>query len=157
MKESAGPGNRTPRLPQLPRPGAVHEARGGAADGGLIRRSNFHNRYWDPLRKRLVEMGVPYVRFHNLRHTAATMWLWENVHAKIVQEWLGHVYDWVLPLSDGSRIHVHVMPDGSLRAHRDRYDPNAGVWSAVKQVGTRSARAESAQTGPSADLRPSCG
>ncbi len=60
------------------------------SDGGLIRRSNFHNRHWDPLRKRLVEKGVPYVRFHDLRHTAATMWLRENVHAKIVQEWLGH-------------------------------------------------------------------
>ncbi len=40
------------------------------SDGELIRRSNFYNRYWDPLRKRLIEKGVPYVRFHDLRHYA---------------------------------------------------------------------------------------
>lgn len=36
------------------------------------------------------EAGIPKVRFHDLRHTAATLLLKENVHPKIVQEMLGH-------------------------------------------------------------------
>lgn len=34
--------------------------------------------------------GVPRVRFHDLRHTAATLLLGRGVHPKIVSEMLGH-------------------------------------------------------------------
>jgi integrase len=34
--------------------------------------------------------GVPAVRFHDLRHTAATLLLGRGVHPKIVSEMLGH-------------------------------------------------------------------
>ncbi len=33
---------------------------------------------------------LPNIRFHDLRHTAATFLLKENVHPKVVQEMLGH-------------------------------------------------------------------
>jgi integrase len=33
---------------------------------------------------------VPAIRFHDLRHTSATLLLAEGVHGKIVQERLGH-------------------------------------------------------------------
>jgi integrase len=33
---------------------------------------------------------VPAIRFHDLRHTSATLLLTEGVHGKIVQERLGH-------------------------------------------------------------------
>jgi integrase len=33
---------------------------------------------------------VPKIRFHDLRHTSATLLLAEGVHPKIVQERLGH-------------------------------------------------------------------
>ena len=33
---------------------------------------------------------IPYIRFHDLRHSAATMLLSMKVHSKIVQELLGH-------------------------------------------------------------------
>jgi len=49
--------------------------------GNLIRRS-FH-----PL---LERAGLPRVRFHDLRHTAATLMLGQGVHPKIVAEMLGH-------------------------------------------------------------------
>jgi integrase len=49
--------------------------------GNLIRRS-FH-----PL---LERAGLPRVRFHDLRHTAATLALGKGVHPKIVAEMLGH-------------------------------------------------------------------
>jgi integrase len=37
-----------------------------------------------------VRSGVPRVRFHDLRHTAATLMLSRGVHPKIVSEMLGH-------------------------------------------------------------------
>lgn len=38
----------------------------------------------------LDRSGLPRIRFHDLRHTAATLLLKENVHPKVVQEMLGH-------------------------------------------------------------------
>ncbi len=38
----------------------------------------------------LVRAGLPDVRFHDLRHTAATFLLLQGVHPKVVQERLGH-------------------------------------------------------------------
>jgi len=49
--------------------------------GNLIRRS-FH-----PL---LERAGLPRIRFHDLRHTAATLMLGRAVHPKVVAEMLGH-------------------------------------------------------------------
>jgi integrase len=49
---------------------------------------NLHNRSWKPL---LVRGDLPYnTRFHDLRHTCATLLLSKGVHPKIVQETLGH-------------------------------------------------------------------
>lgn len=41
-------------------------------------------------RRFLVSIGLPYMRFHDLRHSAATLLLAMNVHPKVVQEILGH-------------------------------------------------------------------
>ncbi|OYV96223.1 MAG: hypothetical protein B7Z73_01085 [Planctomycetia bacterium 21-64-5] len=38
----------------------------------------------------LMRAGLPAIRFHDLRHTAATLLLAEGVHPKVVQERLGH-------------------------------------------------------------------
>lgn len=38
----------------------------------------------------LKAVGLPRIRFHDLRHTAATQLLADDVHPKIVQEMLGH-------------------------------------------------------------------
>ena len=38
----------------------------------------------------LKEAGIPHVRFHDLRHSAATILLTMGVHPKVVQELLGH-------------------------------------------------------------------
>ena len=38
----------------------------------------------------LVKLGLPKIRFHDLRHTFATIMLSQNVHPKTVQEALGH-------------------------------------------------------------------
>jgi integrase len=48
---------------------------------------NLHNRSWKPL---LRSAGLPNIRFHDLRHTCATLLLTKAVHPKVVQELLGH-------------------------------------------------------------------
>jgi integrase len=68
---------------------------------------NLHNRSWKPL---LRDAGLPDIRFHDLRHTCATLLLSKGVHPKLVQELLGHssieitldTYSHVLPsMGDG--------------------------------------------------------
>jgi integrase len=38
----------------------------------------------------LLKLGLPKIRFHDLRHTAATVLLFQGVHPKVVSEMLGH-------------------------------------------------------------------
>ena len=38
----------------------------------------------------LERAELPSIRFHNLRHTCATLLLGQSIHPKIVQEILGH-------------------------------------------------------------------
>ncbi len=49
--------------------------------------SNLTNRYFRPL---LEKAGLPRVRFHDLRHTAATLMLAARQDVKVVSEMLGH-------------------------------------------------------------------
>lgn len=49
--------------------------------------SNLLRRSYYPL---LAAAGLPHIRFHDLRHTAATLLLGRGVHPKIVSEMLGH-------------------------------------------------------------------
>ena len=63
------------------------------------------NRVVESLKNVLQEAGLPIIRFHDLRHSAATLLLGLGVHPKVVQELLGHsqmgmtldVYSHVLP------------------------------------------------------------
>jgi len=78
--------------------------------------SNKYGGFFDPDRllvifdKVLREAGLPHMRFHDLRHSAATILLMSGVHPKVVQERLGHstiamtldAYSHVLPFC-GSR------------------------------------------------------
>ena len=48
---------------------------------------NITVRHFQPI---LQSAGLPRIRFHDLRHTCATLLLGEGVHPKIVQELLGH-------------------------------------------------------------------
>jgi len=57
------------------------------AVGSLIEPGNLLRRSFFPL---LEKAGVPHVRFHDLRHTAATLMLSEGVHPKVASEVLGH-------------------------------------------------------------------
>jgi integrase len=67
------------RGPEAP----VFQARGG----GHFWPTNLHRAHWVPMRE---AAGLPKARFHDLRHTCATLLLLANVHPKVVQERLGH-------------------------------------------------------------------
>jgi integrase len=53
----------------------------------------------------LKKMGLPNIRFHDLRHTAATLMLQQGIHPKIVQERLGHA-----DISMTLNTYSHVLP-----------------------------------------------
>lgn len=55
--------------------------------GTPINPSNLRQRSFAPL---LKKAGLPHIRFHDLRHTCATLLLSKGVHPKFVQELLGH-------------------------------------------------------------------
>lgn len=68
--------------------------------------SNLNRDYIPLVRK----AGLPYIRFHDLRHTAATLLLLKGVHPKKVSEMLGHS-SITITLS----LYSHVLPS----MHRD--------------------------------------
>ena len=55
--------------------------------GGIINPSNLRNRSFKALLKRA---GLPPIRFHDLKHTCATVLLSRNINPKIASEMLGH-------------------------------------------------------------------
>ena len=57
------------------------------AVGGLLERDQVVRGDFVPLLKRA---GLPPIRFHDLRHTAATLLLSQGVHPKVASEMLGH-------------------------------------------------------------------
>jgi integrase len=63
-----------------------------------------------PLLKRA---GLPLIRFHDLRHTSATLLLLQGVHPKVVSEMLGHS-----TVSITLDLYSHVLPDMQRDATR---------------------------------------
>jgi integrase len=59
-------------------------------EGGPMRQSNLRFRSFEPIMRKVLKLGLPQIRIHDLRHTAATLMLQQGVHPKIVQEQLGH-------------------------------------------------------------------
>jgi integrase len=70
--------------------------------GKVVTFENFSHRTLHPALKRA---GLPLIRFHDLRHTAATLLLSKGVNIKVVSEMLGHAN-----VSITLRIYAHVLP-----------------------------------------------
>ena len=98
--------HRTRQLEQRLQAGAIWQdfdlvfttGRGRPLDGNNVRTRSFA-----PL---LEKAGLPPMRFHSLRHTAATILLAEGVNVKVASEMLGHS-----DVSTTLRVYQHVLPD----------------------------------------------
>jgi len=77
-------------------------------EGRPLRRSHFHFQQFKPL---LERANLPDIRFHDLRHTSATLLLSQGVHPKVVQERLGHSQ-----ISVTMDTYSHVLPSLQLEA-----------------------------------------
>ncbi len=78
---------------------------------------NLYSRHFKPLLRRA---GLPSIRFHDLRHTCATLLLSKGVHPKIVSEMLGHA-----TISITLDTYSHVIPglgDAAADAMDDALD-----------------------------------
>ena len=64
------------------------------------------DRVWYLFKKLLKAAGLPNVRFHDLRHSAATVLLATKVDLKVVSELLGHS-----SVAITADIYAHVMPE----------------------------------------------
>jgi integrase len=63
------------------------------------------NHVVEEFKKVLVRAGLPDIRFHDLRHSAATLLLSLGIHPKVVQELLGHTQ-----ISMTMDVYSHVLP-----------------------------------------------
>ncbi|CAA9364014.1 MAG: Integrase, partial [uncultured Chloroflexia bacterium] len=82
--------------------------------GTLMNPTNLRKRSFEPL---LKKASLPVIRFHDLRHTCATLLLSRNVNPKIVSEMLGHA-----TIAITLDTYSHVLPnmqEGAARALED--------------------------------------
>jgi integrase len=78
--------------------------------GTLVNPTNLRKRSFEPL---LEKAGLPAIRFHDLRHTCATLLLSRNVNPKIVSEMLGHA-----TIAITLDTYSHVLPNMQKSAAR---------------------------------------
>ena len=74
-------------------------------DNGTLQVRRSVSRVRKQFQKLLVDAGLPHMRFHDLRHSAATIFMSWGVPAKVVQEILGHAN-----ISMTLGIYSHVLP-----------------------------------------------
>ena len=82
--------HRKKQLEQRARLAGFYEDHGlifSSENGTPLNPENLVKRSFKPL---LKKAGLPEIRFHDLRHTCATLLLGRGVHPKLVQELLGH-------------------------------------------------------------------
>jgi integrase len=95
------------RMGSLYQPGGLVFA---TTTGTIINPSNLRNRSFKPL---LKHAKLRPIRFHDLRHTCATLLLSKDVNPKVVSEMLGHA-----SVSITLDIYSHLLPDMQEKAAR---------------------------------------
>lgn len=79
---------------------------------------SFRRNYFRPA---LRALGMPDVRVHDLRHTAASLWLAAGFKPYEVSSWLGHAN-----VNTTDRIYAHLYPS-DYTEHVARFDAFVGV------------------------------
>ena len=96
------------QMEEMDRLGSLYQTGGlvlSSKTGGIVNLSNLRNRSFARLLQRAGLSGRG-VRFHDLRHTCATLLLSRNVNPKIVSEMLGHA-----TIAITLDTYSHVLPD----------------------------------------------
>lgn len=107
------------------------------SEGDPMRKDNFMHRQFRPLVKRA---GLKHVRFHDLRHTSATLDLAAGAHTKVVQERLGHA-------SAKTTLDVYAKAVPSLQKESAaRMDSILGAYGGTSGARLENARPENAET-----------
>jgi integrase len=88
--------------------------------GGPLHPNSLANRF----RRPILRAGAPPIRFHDLRHTCATLLLSQGAHPKIVQERLGHA-----DIAMTMNLYSHDTPD-MQRDAADQLDAMISVAAA---------------------------
>ena len=95
-----------------------HKPQVGVGEHAPLSRHNVFDRSFNPL---LKKAGLPHtIRFHDLRHTYATLLCHKNVNPKVVQEMLVHAN-----ISQTMDIYSHVLPNMQDEATVARESPLA--------------------------------
>ena len=105
------------QMEHMQRLGDLYQDQGlvfGSEIGTLINPSNLRKRSFATL---LKQAGLSPIRFHDLRHTCATLLFLRNVHPKFVQELLGHA-NIAITLDTYSHV-ISGMGDQTVRAMED--------------------------------------
>jgi integrase len=76
--------------------------------GGRLRGGNFSKQCWYPIREKL---DIRHVKFHDLRHTQASLMLYAGVEMKVIQERLGHA-----DFGTTANMYAHMMQDSQAKA-----------------------------------------
>jgi len=122
---------------------------------------NIVNRHFKPLLKRA---GLPPIRWHDLRHTCATLLLWRDVHPTLVQHLLGHAsititlkrYSHGIPSMGRHATDGMVEPLGRvycLRTADKASDTNTGGLSLIRNLQARKRADERTRTAYLCSLR----
>jgi hypothetical protein len=64
--------------------------------------------------------GLPYIRPHDLRHTAATLMLWQDIHPEVVSEMLSHA-----SVAIALDLYSHALP----HTQREAVDRMGTLWA----------------------------
>lgn len=77
--------------------------------GGYLRSSNFDRKVWYPIREAAGIQKT--IKFHDLRHTQASLLLSAGIDMKVIQERLGHA-----DFTTTANIYTHLMQDAQVKA-----------------------------------------
>ena len=80
---------------------------GGAFNPAYVRRR------WEQI---LIDAGIPHVRFHDLRHTCATLWIDQGESPKFVQKQMRHA-----SIQTTYDVYGHLFPETNMQAS-ERFD-----------------------------------
>jgi integrase len=100
-----------------------------SAEGGLLRRSNFTRRVWRPATR---AVGLEGLRFHDLRHTSATLSIAAGASTPELMARMGHSS----PAAAVRYQHVMAGPRRPWRSARRQYRVACGCH----ESGTRSSK-----------------